>query len=340
MTLEQRYENLLKQEPGIRIRNAADALGVSELELALLNDRTVRLRTDPASLMNGLTTIGRVMALTRNTYCVHERKGEWTECEISGPPHFPIGLVHNKDIDLRLFLGRWKHIISTEVPSRGRQLKSIQVFDISGTAVHKIYAVDGTNMDAWATLISSMAADEVAPLELSPAPSPAIPSGPTDAEAFLNDWAAMKDTHEFFPLLRKHEVARLRAVELAEGRFTRRLVGATDVQTMLESAAQSGQDIMCFVGNPGLIQIHTGPVKRIMMRGPWINVMDPDFNLHLNGEGIASVWHVSKPTEDGPVNSIEVYDAAGEMIVQFFGARKPGQPEDVAWTDLLSSLSA
>jgi len=70
----------------------------------------------------------------------------------------------------------------------------------------------------------------------------------------------------------------------------------------------------------------------------WINIMDPDFNLHLNAWGIGSAWHVTKPTEDGPVNALEVYDAEGEMIVQFFGARKPGQPELAAWMMLLEKL--
>jgi hypothetical protein len=37
---------------------------------------------------------------------------------------------------------------------------------------------------------------------------------------------------------------------------------------------------MCFVGNRGCIQIHTGPVKNIKIMGPWLNVMDPGFNLH------------------------------------------------------------
>jgi putative hemin transport protein len=44
---------------------------------------------------------------------------------------------------------------------------------------------------------------------------------------------------------------------------------------------------------------------------------------------------VCKPTVDGWVTSVEVYDNKDELIVQFFGARKPGSPELNAWRKLL-----
>ena len=72
----------------------------------------------------------------------------------------------------------------------------------------------------------------------------------------------------------------------------------------------------------------------------WINVMDPDFNLHLRTDLINRVYLVEKPTEDGTVTSVECFDANGEMIVQFFGKRKPGQKEQSTWTELAHSLKA
>lgn len=56
---------------------------------------------------------------------------------------------------------------------------------------------------------------------------------------------------------------------------------------------------MIFVGNPGCIQIHTGPVHNIKAMGPWLNVLDLDFNLHLREDEVTQVWKVGKPTRDG-----------------------------------------
>ena len=107
---------------------------------------------------------------------------------------------------------------------------------------------------------------------------------------------------------------------------------------LLEAAAEQALPIMVFVGNRGCIQIHTGPVRRILARGGWTNVLDPDFNLHLKESEVASAWAVSKPTEDGAVTSVELLDAHGTVLVRFFGERKPGKPELVAWRTLVDGL--
>ena len=78
---------------------------------------------------------------------------------------------------------------------------------------------------------------------------------------------------------------------------------------MLHHAAAGDMPIMCFVGNRGCIQIHSGPVKAIKPMGPWINILDETFHLHLRTDHIRELWAVRKPTKDGHVTSLEAYDA-------------------------------
>ena len=103
-------------------------------------------------------------------------------------------------------------------------------------------------------------------------------------------------------------------------------------------AASEKLPIMVFVGNRGNIQIHTGIIKKTMWHGSWFNVMDPDFNLHLDMNQVAQTWIVRKPTQDGVVTAVEVFNAQGEIIVQFFGKRKPGIPELEAWRNSVGQL--
>ncbi len=95
---------------------------------------------------------------------------------------------------------------------------------------------------------------------------------------------------------------------------------------------------MVFVGNAGMIQIHSGPVKKIAVMGPWLNVLDEGFNLHLRTDHVASAWVVGKPTSDGLVTSLELFDAKGETIAMLFGERKPGQPELLTWRALVDTV--
>ena len=95
---------------------------------------------------------------------------------------------------------------------------------------------------------------------------------------------------------------------------------------------------MIFVGSPGVIQIHSGPVETLKEVGPWFNVLDPGFNLHLLTGAIASAWVVRKPTADGIVTSLEIFDDQNSQIALMFGVRKEGQPEREDWRALTESL--
>ncbi|MEM8785686.1 MAG: ChuX/HutX family heme-like substrate-binding protein, partial [Pseudomonadota bacterium] len=150
-------------------------------------------------------------------------------------------------------------------------------------------------------------------------------------------WANLQDTHEFFGMLNDFKVGRHQAMRLAGSDFVRP-VSLQAPRQMLEAAAENGVPIMCFVGNRGCIQIHTGPVKTIKVMGPWLNVLDPDFNLHLREDAIAHAYVVRKPTRDGDVTSLELFDAEGKNFVMFFGERKPGQVEREDWRSTVRAL--
>ena len=65
-------------------------------------------------------------------------------------------------------------------------------------------------------------------------------------------------------------------------------------------------------------------------------MLDPDFNLHLRDAGVARVFSVRKPTEDGIVTSIEAFDDRNRNILLMFGARKPGKPELEEWRTIVA----
>ena len=95
---------------------------------------------------------------------------------------------------------------------------------------------------------------------------------------------------------------------------------------------------MIFAGNAGVIQIHTGPVEKLKALGPWFNVLDDGFNLHLRMDAIDTAWVIRKPTRDGIVTSLEIYDAQGDQIAWMFGKRKPGELERDDWRGIIDAL--
>jgi putative hemin transport protein len=332
----------VRRERRLRHRDAAAVLGVSEGEAVAAAVgasgplSAVRLRGPWPELFEQMPRLGTVMALTRNECAVHEKIGRFEN--MSHDRH--VGLALGSAIDLRIFYSRWAHVFAVrEDTERGVQ-RSLQIFDAHGGAIHKVFLRPASDLQAWETIVAERAHPDQAPrFEPHRAGEAARADSGTevDVQAFQRAWLALTDTHEFYPLLRRFGLSRTRALALAPSGYACR-VRADAARQLLEDAAASGIAIMCFVGNAGMIQIHSGPVSRVETIGDWLNVLDADFNLHLRQDGIASAWVVRKPTADGPITSLELYDARGDTAAMFFGARKPGIPEQPAWRALIEAL--
>jgi putative hemin transport protein len=138
-------------------------------------------------------------------------------------------------------------------------------------------------------------------------------------------------------LCSKLTMNRLGAYRIAGAPFVRALATAA-VDDMLGKVQASGIEVMVFVGNRGCIQIHSGPIKTLRAMGPWQNVLDKGFNLHLRLDHIAEVWAVEKPTQRGMAVSVEAFDKHGTLILQTFGLGKEGRDNRPAWKGIVDSL--
>lgn len=337
LSLKDKWVTFHQENPRIRIREAARQLGTTEAEIlaAFAGCSVIRLENKFTELWKRMPELGSIMALTRNDSCVHERKGVFDKVSINSRH---VGVVVGADIDMRMFFERWAFAFAVFDNEAAAFKKSIQVFDHQGTAIVKIFLQENSNHEAFEKLVREFEDTlQLSTLVLRPAdPAPVYNDDQVDVTAFRQDWSALKDTHDFFPMLKKHNVSRLHALHIA-GDFAR-TVANDQVKNLLQKAADGEIEIMVFVANHGNIQIHSGPVKKIVEIPGWINVLDAAFNLHLKLDDIASAWVVKKPTSDGLIHSLEIFDAAGNLVVQFFGKRKPGMPELAAWTELVTGL--
>lgn len=337
--LKERWDQLKTENPKLRTKNAAGELGVSEAELVASicdGETVVRLKEDWEGIITQVETLGKVMALTRNESAVHEKNGVYQNISFKGHA----GLVLDENIDLRVFHKRWGFGFALPVENPRGTLHSLQFFDKEGTAVHKIYVKNESKLNLYRELVERFKRDDQTPgIEITEQikKEKNTPLEEIEKNDFLDGWAQLKDTHDFFPFLKKFNVGRTDALKLADGKFTWHVKNSA-TQTMLNLASEREVPIMVFVRNKGMIQIHSGPVKKIRIKGDWLNVLDPEFNLHLRQDLIHNSWIVEKPTEDGVVTSLEIFDADDEQIATFFGARKPGKPELESWREITSEL--
>ena len=322
--------------PEMRERDFARIHAISEAELvaAYVGQNVTRIEPNLELLLNGLTACGEVMVLTRNESAVHEKIGP-VEKIVIGPM---ASMVLGAQIDLRIFPSKWAFGFAVEKTSDdGTVRHSLQFFDAQGMAVFKVHARPATNLEAWAVLVANLRSPEQDSIVTQPKPAPVALGTPSGLDELRTRWSALTDTHQFFGMLKKLNLPRLTAVEMV-GEDLAWQLDAKAVEQMFASVAGTDLPIMAFVGNHGCIQIHSGPVTNIKLIGPWLNVMDETFHLHLRLDQIASVWAVRKPTSDGHVTSVEVYDGNRELIIQFFGKRQEGSDERAGWRAAVEQL--
>lgn len=337
-TLRREWAELRTDRPRIRIRNAAAELGVSEAELLAtrVGDGVRPIETDVSALLPRLEELGELMALTRNHLFVHEKIGVYRNVSVGAHA----AQVVDENIDLRIFPASWIHGFAVESEARRGLRRSLQLFDAHGVAVHKIFLRDESDLDAYERLVDDLAVDEASwrlalePPAESEEPRPDVD---VDVEALEAGWRGMKDTHDFFHLLRRLDVQRTQALRLVPDELAHPVDNGR-LRHVLEGASAEEIDLMVFVRSPGTFQIHHGPVSRIVDHEEWLNVLDPTFNLHVREGGIAGSWVVRKPTETGWVTSLELYDGDDELCALVFGCREEGEPESERWRALVERV--
>jgi len=317
---------------------AAGPAGESERDRLAKTPGVTLVQIDPVwnDLLEEFAKLGEIKTVARNSHAIHKKWGCYDNIKAFGKT----GLVLNGDVDLRLFFGAWNTAFVVEAQTPQGMSLSLQTFDAQGDPVQKVFVDDEQGqacLRSWA--------ERFAALETLPAGEPSAATetasnddADVDVEELRRRWKALKDVHQFRGMLDDLGLDRLQAMRLV-GPDHARSVALESLSDTLHGAADVAVPIMVFVTNRGAVQIHSGPVQDVSSGDGWLHVRDERFHLHVRESGIADCWVVTKPTRDGDVTSLEVYDADGNLILQMFGVRTEGQQERADWRALAAGLA-
>lgn len=354
--LPDQWNTLRAQQPKLQTRDAARQLNVSEAELLAtgIGSTVVRLRDSdhaPREIMRRALDLGKVMALSRNENVVIETTGVATR--IKREDETALGSADDSErqarmlniaggylggpIDLRFQFGQWKYVFAVTQPGRdGAVNRSLQFFDASGNAVHKLYLKSAAGVPVFDKLVADFRhprQDGKLGVTAAAPKTPEKPDSQIDVAEFHNAWQDMTDVHQFNRIVSEFKLTREQAMRLAPNGMTTRVTPLA-VRSLLEGAAKNGVAIMAFVGNGAVIQIYSGKIDKVAAAEGWFNVLDPDFNLHLRDSAFRSGYVVRR----AGITSVEFYDNRGDLVVTFFGVRIPGKPQPQSWVDLANGL--
>ena len=343
-TLFERYQQAKIENKEKHTRELADLLNISEAELIhsrVGQDGTQRISENIIDALQALSTVGQVKAITRNEFAVSLQMGQYENGKFSS--HAGLFLNPNA-LDLRMFFAQWESAFALTESTENGERHSIHFFDKHGDALHKTYTTEHTNMDAWQTLIKQyVTADNPVLLIDEIKPFTEQPVSEELTQQLEQQWRSMTDVHQFFILLKNNNLSRQQVFRAVSDELAYQ-VPIDSLSQLLSSAHEQQNEIMLFVGNRGCVQIFTGLIERLAPLTyensdiKWLNIFNSNFTLHIIENGIAECWVTKKPTQDGFVTSLEVFDNKGNQIIQMYGQRTEGEPEQKIWREQILAL--
>ncbi|HLR12331.1 MAG TPA: ChuX/HutX family heme-like substrate-binding protein [Burkholderiaceae bacterium] len=325
------YNTLRQCHPELPVRDAAHALGHSEMELIAAGAGGITptpLGSRPQQVFHSLSSLGRAMALTRNDWCVQERHGCYEDIHAGSRT----GCVLGKDLTLRLRFENWGS--AWAVNDNGQC--SIQFFDSGGTAVHKVVCTENTNMRGYLDVVRQFAVacpcwPTIRPVENTTA------SLSTSPRILRSHWMKMDNGDAFYSLLQNLKISRVTALRTVGSDLAQQIDNVI-VEHMLKDVIRQRMPFVCSVRNHGVIQTHCGAISRLERNGSWFSVLGDDFELNIDTSAITQTWIVHRPAGSDWTTSFECFAANGDQVVQFSGANRPGDPNLPSWHNLMTAF--
>ncbi|WP_445676208.1 ChuX/HutX family heme-like substrate-binding protein [Pseudomonas aeruginosa] len=329
----------------------ADELRIEELSVAFARvglDAEILEVENVKEFISRLEDLGEVRCITRNDYAISIQVGRYTNQYLYGYKEVDIsaeaGLVLNpRDLDVRIFFRDWNYFFYVDESKSGKSLRSLQVFNNRGKAIHKIYFTEKTDGEKWENIVNDYKkkkGDIGGNLILKKEDREVRDySHVVFNKSISNEWREMREVHDFYLLMRKHRMDRQSLFCSVDKDLAYKVANET-LYEVLSLAKKNGVELAVFVSNSGCVQIFTGRVENLTREGQYINILNKKFRLHVKHEDIVNSWVVSKPSDCGYVNSLEVFAADGQQVLQIYGQRDEGSPEQVAWKNILTRFSA
>lgn len=310
---------------------------LTDVQRIALHPQATRLQAEFAPLLQRLAELGNLTEVTRNSSALLEKDNVSGALYVKNEIEFaPAEAMH-----LRIFYPQWEHGYALEEHDACSDSKqhSFQFFDRYGSMLHKIVLRESDDIAAFKQLVSEhAAADQSAPLQLVHAGDDHADTGKQiDIDALRADWAHTHNHNDFVQRQEAFDQQRLRKLRLAGKAFAYQ-VANDSARVILQRMTEFGTSIMAQVGNAGIVQAYYGKIKNIRIKDSRLKIMNSGFRMLLREDHIDSVWVAKKPTTDGIITSLELFNRQGMHIASFLSKKDNGQPEPREWRDSIMRL--
>ena len=235
----------------IRIRDAAKKLNISEAELLSTQIDNVSIRylfiDNFKEFFNSILSLDKIMLLIRNDYVVHEKIIETNNLLFEENRLY--SQEKQKNLILKFNKNTFNHSFFECKMHAGKKLYSFQFFDFMGNSILKIYLKGKAEKKF----------DEI-------------------ALQYTSQYRYQLQLEKEFKKSHKEE-----SIEpiYYDNNYIKKNLDKIMIREILETASKKQIPIQIHGIGLHTIQYHQNIIKNVIDYGPWINVIDKNFNIHI-----------------------------------------------------------
>tara|TARA_Y100000994_G_C15654843_1_gene426935 strand:+ start:262 stop:1212 length:951 start_codon:yes stop_codon:yes gene_type:complete len=293
--LKSKWKTFQKDNPKVRIRDAAYQMKVSEAELLSTEiNETVSflLIEDMTAFIKDILKVDKIMLLIRSDYVVHEKTIKTKNIRLEDNQIIDLDKNGCKILDFNI--DAFEYVFFQKKMHSNRELKSFQFFDKAGMAILKIY-LKGKDLGFF---------DEI---ELK------------YKKIYHYEMQSDLDINNSNLLDSKIKINL--PYDTSNSKATCRNISVKSLRLILENASEMKIPIQIHALGLGTIQYHIDTVRNIVDYGPWINVIDQKFNLHVLGNGLTKASLVQYQFKDCQQYLINFFDKNNTHVLGVTGVK-------------------
>ena len=288
LDLKINWESLLKNDNNLRIRDAASKLGVSEAELLSteIGDTTSYLSIDNYyEFFKNILKLNKVMFLVRNDFVVHEKI--ITALSYILKENYIMSKDGNRLIDVNF--NNIKYAFFQKKKHKKIELKSFQLFDNNGNSIIKIYLKDDNHnpFDKIAEKYKKKYLYELQSQDLTLQNN--------------SNYYTFQDINVFY----KQRQTNSHSHKIAGENF----------RSIIDKVSDYKIKIQIILVSKNIIQYHEDKLIKIVDYGPWYNILDKNFNLHILEKKIHHLEIHNLSTSEIDYHLINVLDENDNTIL-------------------------
>ena len=286
--IKSKWKALLAENNKVRIRDAANQIGVSEASLLSteIDEGVSFLDIDNYNIFFAkVLSMNKIMLLIRSDSVVHEKTITTKE----------IKLEKNKIIDvngspiLEFNPNLFKYVFAQNKIHANKSLRSFQIFDNYGNAILKIY-LKGNDESKFDQIASQYNADYNYELQ---------------SDTIIKRLQSEYIKREAIDFINKLEKKKTYQYDSGENILRKILIAVSDTKIPIQIHA---------IGL-GTIQYHRDSINKIIDFGPWINIIDKRFNLHAIESHLTQTTLNEYNANGDKSYSIDFYDKVNDYVL-------------------------